>query len=80
MQDLRLDRLARDTGLTVVSVGYRLAPGNPYPAAPDDCEAAALWLLGRARRRSAPPLVLRARIDAAHAKGSDIADPDYQRT
>ena len=44
-QDVRLQGLARDTGLTVVSVNYRLAPENPYPAGPDDCESAALWLL-----------------------------------
>ena len=44
-QDLRLQRLARETGLTVVGVEYRLAPENPYPAGPDDCEAAAVWLL-----------------------------------
>jgi acetyl esterase len=46
-QDLRLQRVARETGLTAVSVNYRLAPEAPYPAGPDDCEAAAVWLLGK---------------------------------
>jgi acetyl esterase/lipase len=52
LQDPRLHRLASETGLTVVSVGYRLAPEHPYPAGPDDCETAALWLLSEAGRAS----------------------------
>jgi len=50
MQDPMLERLADNTGQTVVSVEYRLAPEHPYPAGPDDCEAAAVWLVQNAKR------------------------------
>ncbi len=45
LQDQRLKQLANETNLTVVSVEYRLSPENPYPAACDDGEQAARWLI-----------------------------------
>jgi acetyl esterase/lipase len=60
LQDLRLQRLAGETGLTVVSVGYRLAPEHPYPAGPDDCETAAVWLLGEQAEEALGPTTPRA--------------------
>jgi acetyl esterase len=48
-QDPMLEHIADSTGLAVVSVEYRLAPEDPYPAGPDDCEAAAVWLVKNAR-------------------------------
>tara|TARA_B100001094_G_scaffold284837_1_gene298578 strand:- start:91 stop:738 length:648 start_codon:yes stop_codon:yes gene_type:complete len=45
MQDQTLEKTSKDLNCAVVSVEYRLAPKNPYPAAPDDCETAALWLV-----------------------------------
>jgi acetyl esterase/lipase len=50
MQDPMLERIADNTGQVVVAPEYRLAPEHPYPAGPDDCEAAAAWLVGNSRR------------------------------
>lgn len=47
--DVANEALVNECGLAVVSVDYRLSPEHPYPAAPDDCEAAALWLIKNAQ-------------------------------
>jgi acetyl esterase/lipase len=45
LSDIQNEAMARDAGITVVSVEYRLAPEHPYPAGLDDCVAAAKWLI-----------------------------------
>ena len=50
MQDPMLERIADNTRQAVVGVEYRLAPEHPYPAGPDDCEAAAAWLVQHGKK------------------------------
>lgn len=44
-EDETLYRIAKNTGYTIASVEYRLAPKYAYPAAIDDCVDAAVFML-----------------------------------
>jgi acetyl esterase/lipase len=49
--DARNRHLSDALEIAVVSIDYRLAPEDPWPAGPDDCEAAAFWVLENAEAR-----------------------------
>lgn len=48
MNDRECIRYAKELGILVASVEYRLAPEHPFPAPLDDCHAAWAWLQERA--------------------------------
>jgi acetyl esterase/lipase len=55
-QDPVLQDIANRLGLVCVSVGYRLAPEDPFPAGPEDCYDAAEWLVLNAEKTYGQPL------------------------
>lgn len=65
-QDKLLERIADATRLTAISVEYRLAPENPFPAGPDDCEAAALWVSDNIRDFGGEALTIGGESAGAH--------------
>jgi len=48
--DIQNDNMARTCKVAVVSVNYRLAPENLFPACINDCKAAAKWLVNNAMK------------------------------
>ena len=48
--------IAREVDVVVVSVGYRLAPEDPFPAGLDDCYAALTWFHDQAPGLGVDPL------------------------
>jgi acetyl esterase/lipase len=65
MFDGEAKRIAAEVGAVVVSVEYRLAPENPYPAGLDDCYTALLWTAKSASELGIDPARLAVGGDSA---------------
>lgn len=63
-------RIAQATGAVIVSVGYRCAPENPYPAALDDVYQALTWVAEHAAQFGADP---RRIAVGGHGAGANLA-------
>ncbi len=71
-QDRLLERIADGANLTAISVEYRLAPEHPYPAGPDDCETAALWVANNLRDFGGDKLAIGGESAGAHLSALTI--------
>ena len=55
-QDVALQLIANMSNMLCFSIGYRLAPEDPFPAGPHDCYDAAEWLIEHAQSKFGAPL------------------------
>ena len=55
MDDMMCRQIAKQVGCIVMSIEYRLAPEDPYPAALDDCFTALQWLHAEAATLGVDP-------------------------
>jgi acetyl esterase len=62
--------IAHSSNAVVVSVGYRLAPENPYPAGLDDCESVTRWAMANSARFDLPPSAV---VVAGESAGGNLA-------
>ena len=66
-------RLCHDAGMLVIAVDYRRAPEHPFPAAPDDAEAAVRWAAAHAAELGCDPARLAVAGDSAGAQLAAVA-------
>ena len=67
LREQMLESISDRLSATIISAEYRLSPEHPFPAAPEDCEDAAIWLCEQQDKMfGGAPLVIGGESAGAH--------------